>query len=345
MYKTLIIENIKEQANGVKLFYLKEKEGEKIHYQAGQYITFILPAGADEIRRSYSIASSPVLNEPLCIGVKRIENGAFSRRLVDYGKVGDELKTLGAAGLFTLPHDLQRYKQVFFFAAGSGIVPIFSLLKTVLHTAPAVQVVLIYSNRSPQDAIFYAELQQWQEAYPHQLKIEFLFSNSPHLFKAHLHAELIEHFLQTYCKGGFDTALYYLCGPEAYMRLCTYTLRALHVPAENIKKEIFHTLRSVQKIEPPDKGAHRVTVQMLSQKFILSVQYPTTILGAAKKAGYVLPYSCEVGRCGNCIARCTLGKVWMSYNEVLTEKEVAQGLLLTCTAYPVGGDATIEIQL
>ena len=131
LYKTLRIHSIHEEINGFKTFTFEEGHG--INYKSGQYITFVQQVAGKEVRRSYSITSSPQLNEPLTIGVKRVENGLFSRQLIDHAKPGDEWITTGAGGLFVLPDDVRNYHQVFFLAAGSGITPIFSLIKTVLH--------------------------------------------------------------------------------------------------------------------------------------------------------------------------------------------------------------------
>lgn len=341
IFKKVVITEIKEEVNNVKLFYLKE-EGEKLSYKAGQYLTFILPQGETEIRRSYSLASSPDLNEPLCIGVKRIQNGAFSRHLFDRAKIGDILTTLGAGGVFVLPADIQNYEVMFFFAAGSGIVPIFSLLKSALFVYPHLRVILIYSNSSQATTILYEPLKRLAEEFPGRLTIEFIFSDAKNLSRAHLHADLIERFVKQHSGAAFAEDLYYICGPEAYMRLCTYTLRGMKVPADNIKKEIFHTKKSVQQVAPPDNAPHEVTLLRGDEVYKVVVQHPVSILMAARKEGIILPYSCEIGRCGNCIAKCESGKVWMSYNEVLTEKEIAQGFILTCTGYPIGGDATIR---
>src|SRR6201990_1503628 len=106
LYKTLRITNITENIKGFKTFSFEGDE--TIQYKAGQYLTFVRYDHNEEIRRSYSITSSPILNEPLAIGVKRIENGLFSRLLVDSAKVGDELKTIGAGGIFILPVDIQN---------------------------------------------------------------------------------------------------------------------------------------------------------------------------------------------------------------------------------------------
>ena len=158
LYKPVIIENINEEVQGFKTFTFREGHG--IEYKAGQYLTFVQQTTHEAIRRSYSIVSSPLLNEPLTIGVKRIENGRFSRELIDHAKVGDELVTTGAGGFFTLPDDTKNIQQVFLLAAGSGITPIYSLLKTILHLHPHLHVVLIYSNSSPGSTIFLSQLNQ-----------------------------------------------------------------------------------------------------------------------------------------------------------------------------------------
>ena len=131
LYKILCIQHITPHLKDFKTFSFRE--GHTIQYKPGQYLTFIRYEHGEEIRRSYSITSSPLLNESLSIGVKRIENGLFSRLLVDSAVEGDELVTIGAGGLFILPDNIINYRQIFFFAAGSGITPIYSLIKTVLY--------------------------------------------------------------------------------------------------------------------------------------------------------------------------------------------------------------------
>lgn len=339
LYKKVKIIGIKEETKGVKTFYLSTGD-DIINYKAGQYLTFVINEGDGEVRRSYSITSSPILDEPLSIGVKRVENGLFSRLLIDYAKEGDELITTGAGGFFVLPQNIQDYKQIFFLAAGSGITPIYSLLKTALHAHPHLTVTLIYSNSSLSTTIFYEELQQLQNRFANRLNIEFLFSDAADLYRAHLHVDLLNSFLKKYSLG--KKTAYYICGPLNYMRMCTYTLQVSHVPQEDIRKEDFIIQRPIIRNEPPDKEAHAVSLEFKNSVQVLSVQYPQTILAAAKQQRLQLPYSCEAGRCGNCAAYCTIGKVWMSNNEVLTEKDMADGLVLTCVGYPVEGDVHLK---
>jgi ferredoxin-NADP reductase len=343
LYSTLTIKAIREDVPNFKTFVLEADR--PLHYTAGQYITLVDEVGGKEVRRSYSIASAPALGEPLTIGVKRMENGYFSRRLVDKGRVGNQLRTTGTGGLFTLPEDIQQYRQVFFLAAGSGITPIFSLIKTALHLHPHLQLVLIYSNASREKAIFREALEALVLEYPGQLRIEFLYSNATNLGKARLYRELLLELLQQYQSSPVSQTLYYICGPEAYMRMCLYTLQGEGVLPGNIRRENF----VIQRINPPkaaplDKQPHEVTLQLFGREHRFEVQYPDTVLSAAKKQGLSLPYSCEVGRCGNCVALCTSGKVWLSYNEVLTEKELSKGLVLTCVAHPIEGDVRLEIK-
>jgi 3-ketosteroid 9alpha-monooxygenase subunit B len=339
----LTITGIREEVKNFKTFFLKTSPGQEITYQPGQYLTFILPEHEFEVRRSYSIISTPGLKEPLAIGVKRVENGIFSRRLIDKIQVGDTLWTTGAGGLFTLPENVEEYKQLFFLAAGSGITPIFSLIKTVLFSLPNLPIVLIYSNRSPEETIYFKELTDLANQFPDRLKIEYIFSNSAALARAHLYKDLLVQFIRTYSIATPDELLAYVCGPLNYMRMCFYGLHSAGVPLKNVRKENFSTDKVITKAEPPDKEAHVVSVMVKDQEHIFPAQYPDTILQAAKKAGVNLPYSCEAGKCGNCAAHCKTGKVWMSYNEVLTDREINQGLILTCTGYPVGGDLKLEI--
>jgi ring-1,2-phenylacetyl-CoA epoxidase subunit PaaE len=343
LYKAIRIKEIKEEVSGFKSFVFEE--GHNINYKAGQYLTLLQtsPDGA-KVRRSYSITSSPLLNEPLSIGVKRIENGFFSRQLIDVAKAGDELRTTGSGGLFILPDDIENFKQIFFFAAGSGITPIYSLVKTALYAHHYLSLVLIYSNASADKTVFLKPLQELQKLFPSRFHLKLLFSDTANLFKARLHRELILEFLNQLSVSNRNAILFYVCGPETYMRLCTYTLQENGIHPDNIKTENF-IIHNVAKRDalPPDKENYVAHIRIGNLQHKIFVRYPDSILKAAKKQSISLPYSCEAGRCGNCVAKCTSGTVWLSYNEVLTEKELQKGLVLTCVGHPVGGDVMLEI--
>ena len=342
LYKSLRIQEVREEIKDFKTIVFEEGHG--IRYKAGQYLTLVKNIAGEEVRRSYSIISSPVLAEPLAIGVKRVENGAFSRKLIDGAKPGDKIITTGSGGFFLLPDEVLQVKRLFFFAAGSGITPILSLIKTALHKFPGIEVVLVYSNAAAEKAVYLSVLQALHLSFPGRFYLETLFSNAADLSKARLHRDLIFFYLQQYVAKERETTQFYICGPESYMRLCTYTLQETGIVPSQIRKENFY-FREVSKRDatPPDKNDYPATISFNGDVHRFTVAYPDSILKSAQKAGLRLPYSCEAGRCGNCVALCKEGRVWHSYNEVLTEKELAKGLVLTCTGHPVGGGLTLEI--
>jgi ferredoxin-NADP reductase len=341
-YTTVAITSITEQAPGVKTFTIAAVDGSAIPYQPGQFITLVFSHHGREERRSFSISSGPDAGGPLSFTVKRVENGAYSRLLTDKARPGDLLQTTGAAGLFTLPPDITDVRQFFFFAAGIGITPVISLVRTILHTMPGRQVALIYSNRTREDAVFYDELTRLAAMFPYTFRIEFLYSTAFDLQRARLSKALMPVLLREYATAPPEATLYYVCGPFAYMRMAILALEEQGVPSARIRRENFNTNdRHVHKQEPPDKDEHRVTLRFNKQEYRFQVQYPDTILQAAKKQGIALPYSCETGRCGSCAAICTAGKVWLSYNEVLMDNDLRHGSILTCTGHPTGGDVEI----
>ncbi|HEV7331832.1 MAG TPA: 2Fe-2S iron-sulfur cluster-binding protein [Flavisolibacter sp.] len=342
IYHHLRVKTIKEEVRDFKTIVFEE--GHNIRYKAGQYITLVRFENGEELRRSYSITSSPVLGEPLSIGVKRVENGAFSRRLIDRTQPGDELLSTGSGGFFVLPDDASRYGQLFFFAAGSGITPVLSLIKTALHAFAHIRVVLVYSNASVEKAVYLKDLQALQQHFGNRFSLETLFSNAADLSRARLHRDLLLSYLEQFAGEEGSNTLYYICGPESYMRLCIYTLQEAGVDSSHIRKENFYFSNQVRRDAfPPDTENHLAVIRLGNAEYSIPVDYPDAILKAAKKQGLVLPYSCEAGRCGNCVAKCVQGTIWHSYNEVLTEKELAQGLILTCVGHPVGGNVILEI--
>ncbi len=342
IYRALRISAIVDEAPGVKTFVLTPGDGKPISYKAGQFLTFAFQHHHKEERRSFSISGSPDMNEPLSITVKRVDNGIFTRYLIDDAKAGDVLYITGAAGLFVLPEDTAEYEQVFLIAAGIGIVPVYSILKTLLYKHKQ-RVVLIYSNRRKEDVVYHDKLIALQKEHTGRLQIEFLYSNSFSLSRARLNKALLPQLVDEYGQAEKGKMLFYTCGPFDYMRMVIWALEEHGISTTQIKKENFEVHVPVRKAEPPDKDMHEVRLRIGADVFELDCQYPETILQAARKKGIQIPYSCEVGRCGSCAARCRSGKVWMSVNEVLTDKDIEKGLVLTCVGYPVWSDVSLEL--
>jgi ferredoxin-NADP reductase len=335
----LTVDSIVQETADTKSFVLNPVD-HPIAYQPGQFLTLLHPLSPSQ-RRSYSLSSHPKLDPFLRITVKRIANGEFSRWLFDRAKVGDHLQTIGASGFFTLPNDLHSGITLFFLAAGSGITPIFSLLQEVLFQRDQ-KVMLIYSNRSEQEIIFYYELHALEKQFPGRLSIIFLFSRSKDLYRARLGIPLLTELIHERVSDK-TKVLAYLCGPADYMQMARITLLTEDIPLENIRTEQFKTDKPSPKELPPDIDQHQVSIAYQGKQFSLAVKYPNTILQTAKLQAIELPYSCEAGRCGTCAATCVKGKIWMSRNEVLLDKEMEKGRVLICTGYPIGGDVELIV--
>jgi len=339
-YKKVRVEKVIDEAPDVKTFVLAADAG--VEYKAGQFLTFVFEDVYGEERRSYSFSSAPGVDKQPAFTIKRVPNGKYSRPLIDSLNVGDVLAITGAAGQFILPENISEYTQVFFFAAGVGITPVISLIKELLFRYSQQEAILIYSNAAMEQAVFYNQLLALHTSFPKRFRLEFLFSSSANLGRARLSKWLLPQLLSSYSNGQKTRHLFYTCGPFAYMRMVLITLEELGYRGEQVKKEIFDTSRPVTRIAPPDLLAHKVVLRLKHKTEEINVQYPQTILAAAKELGVMLPYSCETGKCGSCLMHCISGKVWMSHNEVLTDRDIASGKVLTCVGYPVYGDVVLE---
>ncbi len=317
-------------------FLLEPDDMTVMNYQTGQFITLIFQdhVGKEE-RRSYSLSSVSGKDKYLQITVKRVANGAYSRWMLDHVGKGDRLWGLAPAGLFTLPAIVPE--TCCFFAAGSGIVPIYGMIRELLQH-DQVRIQLIYSNSSKQETIFYDQLRSLQELHQDRFEIRFLFSDASRYQEARLSGGMVADIADAY--KGNEAVRFYVCGPFEYMRMIELVLRGHGIRDEQIKREQFVIYKEEPRQLPPDTEPHKVSFD--EEGVSIEVQYPQTILAAAKKAGIALPYSCESGQCGTCIANCVSGQVWMWRNEVLTDEELRAGRVLTCTGFPVGGDVVLR---
>lgn len=334
------ISRIIRETPSCSTFHLIPERG-NITYKAGQYFTFNNHEAEPAKSRSYSISSAP--HEPhLSITIKRQENGFFSRQMIDQAQVGDKLRAIGVFGNFILPQTIPSDAQFLFFAAGSGIVPIFSLIKTIITAHPSAHIHLYYSNSSRSQTIFYEALNALQERYKERFRIHYFFSQENPIHDARISAFMIPDILK---KSKQKAPYCYLCGPIDYMDTIAMSLKTYGIPAANVYREEYYQYEEEEVREvttPPDTRAHRVKLKIADQELDIDVQYPVSILETALRQKINLPYSCGSGQCGTCAARVLQGMVWMTYNTVLTEEEVNAGMTLTCMGFPVDGDVTLS---
>lgn len=321
--------------------------GVKPVYLAGQFLTLVFERNGKELRRSYSLCSSPVLDEPLAIAIKRVENGEISRLLHHQTAVGEVLTALEPNGQFSyVPQEAIR-RTVFLFAAGVGITPLFSILKTALTVEKHTKVILAYSNKSAEGSLFYEELNEWQAKYPDRLKIIYLFSTAKNLMMARLNGQLIERIVAENLEFEKDDTLLYTCGPVDYMDVCRITLLNLGFHQSQIKKETFVLPEDeadeddmTEKVVK-DTNSYSVILHFKGEIKEINVPYQQSILDAALEQGINLPYSCHAGICSTCTANCIKGQVRMDYNEVLMDNEIEAGRVLVCTGHPTENGTTL----
>lgn len=343
------IQDISNQPGDNVHILLEPVDGKTPVYQAGQFLTVLFQVNGKEIRRSYSICSSPDVEEPLAIAVKLVENGEISKYLHHKTAIGDVLSTLPPAGQFIYEPLPTSRRTVFLFAAGIGITPVFSVLKTALSREQQSYVVLIYSNKSQSSTLFYDELNQWQARFPERLRLIYLFSDAKRLQFARLNSFLIEDLVQANLRDDQADAVCYTCGPIDYMVMCRIKLLSMGFRLDQIKKETYFIPDDeaddddTTAKEVKDKKTYTVILEYNQMSYQLQVPWYKRILQVALEHQINVPYSCRAGICSSCVATCTSGGVKMDYNEILTDEEIAEGRVLICTGHPTADQTRIVI--
>jgi ferredoxin-NADP reductase len=311
---------------------------ERLPYHAGQFITLLINHYGRAVRRSFSLSSNP--EDPYwSITVKRKVNGEISRYLLDHVKVGDVIKALPPSGRFTLQTDPHQQRDIGFIGAGSGMSPLLPLIKQALKEEPLSHIWLICQNHAEEDILFARTLQDLGRKYGGRFSQIHLLS-APHehsILPRRLNNASLEQLVPTLLRFDPDKALVYCCGPEALMRMARFTLRLMGYRPDQFRQEHFvidvppHAPLLEELIKDPHP--RQVTLHLKGQTYSFEVAYPHNILEAALHHHIPMPYSCRGGRCSTCMARCLSGTALMSINDVLTDKDLAEGLILTCTGY------------
>ncbi|ARK10973.1 ferredoxin--NADP reductase [Fibrella sp. ES10-3-2-2] len=342
------ISQIKVETVQATSYFLETADGEPVDYKAGQFLTLLVPFNGQVARRSYSLSSAP--GEPLRLTIKRVQNGDISRYLTEHLQVGDLLTSLYPAGRFTV--DASQSGDLVLLGAGSGISPLFSILKDVLQHQPNRRVTLLYSNTTEAAIIFRDELAEWQAMYPDRFRLIHLLSQPIGLQvgrQGRLNNLLLERLLPELIGSSDREAVqYYICGPDDYMRMVQFTLIVNGIQANLIRRENFVVQSTVVESGlhtlPPEAAVDRmISLHFRKRTVALHVPARHSVLQAALAAGIALPYSCRGGRCSTCLARCTAGQVYMTINDVLTDRDLNDGWVLTCTGYPTSDTVRLEV--
>ncbi|WP_445383527.1 2Fe-2S iron-sulfur cluster-binding protein [Robiginitalea sp. IMCC43444] len=314
---------------------------EAFRFDAGQYITIRHKNGDSEIRRAYSISSAP-RKEELTIGIKKVKGGTFSVYANEQLQTGDVLEVMPPEGRFVLKPD-SKYKNVLAFAAGSGITPIMSILRTALQDRQDLNFVLVFGNQNREETMFYKDLQDLKEKYNDRFHLYHLFSRnqeSDSLF-GRIENSTVNYVLRNKHKSvDFDAA--YLCGPLPMIDAVRDSLKANGMTEDRIFHELFTEPEAEASSETPLEGTTRLEVTLDDEIHQLEMDQKSLVLDVVLNAKIDAPYSCQGGVCSTCIARVTEGSAHMEKNQILTDSELQEGFILTCQAHPTSAVLKID---
>jgi ring-1,2-phenylacetyl-CoA epoxidase subunit PaaE len=347
-----VVDIKRETAEAVSIkLRVPEELAEEFKFLPGQYVMFKYEFNGEVLQRSYSISSSPQEDE-LRVGVKEVSDGRFSTFANRVLKPGDKLETLAPRGRFVINTDAANKKHYVSFCAGSGVTPIISMMKHVLETEPQSTFTCFYGNRYASTIIYVDEINALKNRFPDRLEIHYVMSKEEigsEWFRGRIDEEKIRKFSEVLFDP-LEVDAFYMCGPEQIIHAAQKVLREKGVNEDKLHFELFGTpnptagFASKPVIE--DKSASvnsQITVVMDGDEFNFEMKPgQETILDAADHAGLDVPYSCRGGVCCTCLARVTKGEVSMALNYSLTDKEVSEGLVLTCQAHPKTSDVVVD---
>lgn len=344
-FHTLSIKHILRQTDKCVTisFSVPEQLKQNFSFIAGQYITLKTVINGEEVRRDYSLCSSPKSGE-LTVAVKEVEHGTFSKYANNTLKEGDAIDVAEPQGRFTFTPDSSKTRTVAAFAAGSGITPVLSIAKTVLEEEPNSTFILVYGNKTSKDTIFFNELLKLHHNYKDRFYIKFVFSQAqePDALFGRIEKSTVNLIVKNKYKHTTIDA-FYLCGPEAMIHTVKDVLTQNNISKDRVFFELFKVAKTEQAIENSvNKGETEIKVIVDDEEETFVMSQSQTILEAALDKDIDAPYSCQGGICSSCIARITEGEATMRQNNILTDNEVAEGLVLTCQAHPTSSKIVVD---
>jgi len=324
-------------------FGIPENLKDNFKFKAGQYITLKTEIDGEDVRRDYSICSS-VNSGHLTVAVKAVENGTFSVYANEKLNVGDIIDVAEPNGRFVFEANEVKTRTIAAFAAGSGITPILSITKTLLEDEPFSNFILVYGNKTLDDAMFVQDIMALRQKYGNRFHVHFIYSQTQEtdaLF-GRIEKSTVNLMVKNKYKG-VTIDSFYICGPEAMIHTVKDVLIENNIKEKNIYFELFTApTETAEASTQVGNGKTQLKVIVDDEEFEFEMTQDISILDAALKQDVDAPYSCQGGICSSCIARITEGEATMRQNNILTDNEVAEGLILTCQAHPTTGKVVVD---
>jgi ring-1,2-phenylacetyl-CoA epoxidase subunit PaaE len=344
VFHNLLVKEVKrETPSAVSVsFEIPESLQSDFKFIPGQYITIEKELKGNNLRRAYSICSSRESND-FRVAIKQVDQGNFSVYANNDLKAGDTLDVSVPEGNFILETNSENKKKYIAFVAGSGITPVFSMIKSVLNTEAESTFVLIYGNKTKEETIFKSELDQLGTDFKDRFKIYYVYSKEMNddAYSGRINEVVLKDVL-----GGKHNQInydaYFICGPETMVDLVEETLSNRKVDRDLIKFELFTSTTKKKEVEADLSGNSEITIVLDEEETTYQMSQKELILNTALAQGLDAPYSCQGGVCSSCLARVTEGKAEMEKNTILNAIEVEEGLILTCQAHPTTAHIKID---
>jgi len=356
-YSLRIAERVRETDDAVTLYFeIPEALRHSFAFDPGQHLNLRFVLEGTEYRRAYSLCTS-AREEKWGVTIKHVEDGIVSAHILNACAEGDVVDVMPPEGRFILKPDPERRRVYYFFAAGSGITPLMSQMRSLLEDEPLCTIHLYYGNRDQDSIIFKSWLDHAAIQYAEQFTVDYILSKpqKPGVLSGvfskkkvslwlgetgRINEVKVRDFLERYSRHGVQAA-YYICGPGTMIDTVREALFAWGVNKENIHTEFFTT--SSKKTTPsasPTSETYRLVAHLRGERIETTIR-DRTILHTLEDAGYDPPYSCTSGTCATCMAKIISGKVRMDQCYALSDEEVEQGYVLTCQSHPVDGDVEV----
>lgn len=355
-----ILKKIRETEDAVSLVLEVPQEfSNSFRYQAGQFVTFFMKINGNSVNRSYSLCTSPLVDKEFKVTIKKVPGGLGSTYLCDQVKVGDVLMTSPPAGTFFKPALNPTGTHYVFFAAGSGITPVMSIVKTVLSASKLNQVTLIFANRDQHSIIFANELATMSQSYAGRMAVHYVLSQPTSDwtgYRGRITSQILTEILGTHPSKDAvfqKERVFYLCGPTEFMSVAKNWLLDSGAEKDQIRQEDFG--ESVHKPHTPvgalvnedwtvigttgESTTHevpeKIEVLLDGNKIEVAAVPGQNILETLLEAGHQPPYSCMDGACMACLAKVVEGQTYQEDLGILTEDNIKNGEILTCQAKPL----------
>jgi ferredoxin-NADP reductase len=342
----LTVLNTYNETPDTKTFRLGKLGGSLFDYLPGQYITLSVLIAGQTYKRSYSLASCPGHANIVEITVKRAEGGLVSNWLNEHLNIGDSLTVKGPFGKFTCAN--QPHEKILLLAAGSGVVPIMSMLRWLADTEAAVDVALLLSFRTPEDIIYADELKLIAARHKNiNLAVTLTTDDIANRQWSGLTGRINTTMISAKVSDVSERRVY-LCGPEAFMAACKKHLLQLAVPAEKILCESFNASSPAVKTQassignPMTKKTGDYRIRFVKSGKTVAADGQLTLLELAEKSGVAMGYECRAGNCGECMVKCLKGKVQMTGQAEIAGSDRKKGWVYACCAYPAS-DVVLDI--